>query len=263
MQIKKSEWIEYLESRVNVDVYVWGGNGQALVNLMPNLCDMEKSDHTYEQALKNTDRVLTLLKKRLLQGVNIFSICGVDCSGLAIKFLLERKVVLEDMTANALWKYITKEGHGKEIPLKDAKAGDYLFEGSDSRKWHIGYAISDRYAIESRNHDVGVVQTKISDREWKYAARPNWYDNEPVPPEPKEPVLARELYLSDPMIRGEDVKTAQILLKENGYDCGEADGIFGKKTEIATKNFQSDNGLKVDGIIGKLTGTKLGFKWEG
>lgn len=268
MKIKKSDWLKYLESRVGIDVYVWGGNGQTIITIMPKLCDMEKADHTYEQAFKNTDRVLTLLQKRLLRGVDIFVICCVDCSGLAVKFLLEQKVISSDKTANGLWEYIVgtpeTKAHGKEIPLSEVKAGDYLFQGNDSRKWHIGYAVSDKYAIESKNHDEGVVQTKISERGWAYAARPDWYEgDEPVPPEPEKPVLKRELYLADPMMRGDDVKQAQILLKESGYDCGTADGIFGKKTEIATKNFQTDSNLKPDGVIGKLTSTKLGFKWEG
>ena len=262
--IKLEDWIEYLKSRVGIDLYVWGGNGEKIVNLLPKLCDMEKADHTDKQALQNIDRVLTLLNKRLLTGVDIFIICGEDCSGLGVKYLLVKKIIKSDMTANTLWKYITEDGHGKKIPLKEAKAGDYLFEGNDNKKWHIGYAISNKYAIECQNHDVGVVQTKISEREWKYAARPNWYEA-PVPPEPEKPVLKRELYFAKTgsLLRGDDVKDAQQLLLDKGYNPGIVDSIFGKKTEIAVKNFQHDNNLTEDGIIGKVTATMLGFKWEG
>jgi peptidoglycan hydrolase-like protein with peptidoglycan-binding domain len=65
------------------------------------------------------------------------------------------------------------------------------------------------------------------------------------------------------MMKGDDVYNAQKLLNDKGYSCGTADGVFGRKTEIATKNFQIDNGLTSDGIIGKKTAEKLGFKWEG
>lgn len=34
-------------------------------------------------------------------------------------------------------------------------------------------------------------------------------------------------------------------------------GTFGTATQVAVKNFQSYNGLKVDGIVGKITWTKL------
>ena len=255
--ISLEEWLDYLKSRVGIDVYVWGGNGELIVNLMPKLCDMEKSDHTDKEALKNTDRVLTLLNKRLMTGVDIFTIRGEDCSGLAVRFLLEKGIIKDDTNCNGL--YNKTKGH--KVDIKDVKAGDYLFQGNDDNKWHIGYAISNKYAIECKNHDEGVVQTKIADRGWKYATRPDWYKD--VEPEPVKPVLKRELYLTDPYMRGEDVREAQRLLTEQDYNCGEIDGIFGKKCDIATRNFQTDNSLKADGIIGKRTSEKLGFKWEG
>lgn len=54
---------------------------------------------------------------------------------------------------------------------------------------------------------------------------------------------------------GSDVKTWQNYLKSKGYDIGSsgADGIFGSKTLAATKQYQKDNGLTVDGIVGKNT----------
>ena len=53
--------------------------------------------------------------------------------------------------------------------------------------------------------------------------------------------------------KGTQVMEAQSLLKKIGYDPGPIDGIFGKKTEEAVKQFQKDNGLIADGIIGKNT----------
>lgn len=252
-KVKLDDWIKYLESRVDIDLYVWGANGEDLVTLLPQLCKKEKT-------LNDVNRTLTLLQKRLLDNINIFQIHCEDCSGLSVRYLLEHKVIPYDMTANGIYKYITQEGHGKQIPLSEVKAGDYVFKGSDSDKTHIGYAIDSNYAIESQDHDVGVVITKISDRPWKYVARPNWYSDEP---EPKKPILDRELYLTNPYMRGDDVEDAQMLLTTKKYNPGSIDGIFGKKTEIATKNFQSDNNLTVDGIIGKRTAVKLGFEWVG
>ena len=260
------EWLDYLESRVGIDLYVWGGNGELFIEQMPKLCNMEKDDHTDKAALDNTDRVLTLLQKRLKNGVNIFDIRGEDCSGLGIAFLLSHNVLKSDTNANGIWKYIvgTKEteAHGKKVALSDVKAGDYLFMGNSDNKWHIGYAIDNKYAVESKNHDVGVVKTVIAERGWGYAARPNWYSDSPSP-EPSKPVLKRDLYLANPYMRGDDVEDAQMLLADKGYNPGSFDGVFGTKTESATKGFQTDNGLKADGIIGKNTATKLGFKWEG
>lgn len=52
---------------------------------------------------------------------------------------------------------------------------------------------------------------------------------------------------------GEDVRALQILLNGRGYDCGQADGIFGTKTNAAVRNCQKTNGLEMDGIAGPDT----------
>lgn len=55
---------------------------------------------------------------------------------------------------------------------------------------------------------------------------------------------------------GKLVKLAQIALISKGYEI-EPDGIFGKETLKATKDYQANNGLEEDGIIGRLTMSKL------
>jgi len=55
---------------------------------------------------------------------------------------------------------------------------------------------------------------------------------------------------------GGDVKLLQEALNNHGYKLT-VDGIFGKKTEDAVKDFQSKNGLKADGIVGPKTVAKL------
>lgn len=51
---------------------------------------------------------------------------------------------------------------------------------------------------------------------------------------------------------GHDVAIAQGLLNVNGYAL-ESDGVFGSLTDDATRRFQSDHGLMVDGIVGPQT----------
>ena len=55
---------------------------------------------------------------------------------------------------------------------------------------------------------------------------------------------------------GKLVKLVQIALISKGYEI-EPDGIFGKETLKATKDYQANNGLEKDGIIGRLTISKL------
>ncbi len=54
-----------------------------------------------------------------------------------------------------------------------------------------------------------------------------------------------------------DVKRLQEILNSLGYDCGAADGIFGKLTYEAVTGFQRDYGLKADGIVGSNTVNKI------
>ncbi len=53
--------------------------------------------------------------------------------------------------------------------------------------------------------------------------------------------------------RGPQVMEIQALLKKIGYDPGPIDGIYGNQTKTAVADFQRDNNLTVDGIIGPQT----------
>ena len=59
--------------------------------------------------------------------------------------------------------------------------------------------------------------------------------------------------------KGEYVTLLQTMLYSKGYDLGNygIDGDFGKATEAAVKQYQTDMGLKVDGIVGKETWESL------
>ena len=60
--------------------------------------------------------------------------------------------------------------------------------------------------------------------------------------------------------RGTYVQNLQIDLNELKFDCGEADGIFGSKTEDAVELYQSKRDLSVDGQAGYNTKTKLWYE---
>ncbi len=52
-------------------------------------------------------------------------------------------------------------------------------------------------------------------------------------------------------------RNIQIALKNAGFYKGSIDGEFGPQTKEAIKVFQKANGLKVDGVVGKVTWAKL------
>ena len=53
--------------------------------------------------------------------------------------------------------------------------------------------------------------------------------------------------------RGERVKTAQNLLKQQGFYTASVTGVFDNKTRSAVIKFQKSKGLKADVIIGQRT----------
>ena len=60
--------------------------------------------------------------------------------------------------------------------------------------------------------------------------------------------------------KGECVKALQRLLVSHGYNLGSqnpVDGSFGAKTDAGVRSYQKDNGLTVDGSVGRQTWTKL------
>jgi peptidoglycan hydrolase-like protein with peptidoglycan-binding domain len=68
---------------------------------------------------------------------------------------------------------------------------------------------------------------------------------------------ARLLKLTSPNMTGSDVKSWQQVLIDSGYAMT-ADGIFGSKTDAATRDWQSKHGLTADGIVGPATRAKIG-----
>jgi N-acetylmuramoyl-L-alanine amidase/peptidoglycan L-alanyl-D-glutamate endopeptidase CwlK len=59
--------------------------------------------------------------------------------------------------------------------------------------------------------------------------------------------------------RGSEVEALQQFLIDQGYDLGDAgaDGIFGSKTRTAVRQFQSDQGITIDGVVGPTTQGKI------
>lgn len=68
----------------------------------------------------------------------------------------------------------------------------------------------------------------------------------------------RLLYLSSPMLRGDDVIELQRKLNALGFDAGREDGILGPDTETALRQFQRNAGTTADGVFGPATLEAIG-----
>jgi chitosanase len=65
-------------------------------------------------------------------------------------------------------------------------------------------------------------------------------------------VEERLLFLQSPYMRGDDVRQLQQALVNAGLEV-DVDGIFGQMTSEAVKQFQKQNDLTIDGIVGPAT----------
>lgn len=63
----------------------------------------------------------------------------------------------------------------------------------------------------------------------------------------------RNLYMNQPMLRGDDVAELQLRLGALGFDAGRVDAIFGPNTAAALEEFQVNTGLVADGVCGTAT----------
>ena len=58
-------------------------------------------------------------------------------------------------------------------------------------------------------------------------------------------------------VSGEDVKFLQTKLKEYGFFTGKVDGHFGQNTLVSVVNFQTQKGIKADGVVGLQTWSQI------
>ncbi|MEG4589382.1 glycoside hydrolase family protein [Microcoleus sp. MOSTC5] len=68
----------------------------------------------------------------------------------------------------------------------------------------------------------------------------------------------RVLTLTEPIMEGEDVRQVQEALIAAGINVY-ADGVFGKDTDRAVRQFQQQKGLTADGVVGVHTRKELGL----
>lgn len=256
------EFVKYLYRQVVIhDIYVLGGQGECVVDILPRIPNMENTDRTIQ--------ILNKIKENLYACqadpnfiFSMYTSRAFDCSGLGTYWFLKNKLIESDTTADGLYKLCD------EILFDDLKPGDAVFQESLNSKGkpyqhHVGYIASregDKITVvEAKGRKYGVVESKFTTSNWDHAGRFKFWNDQPQPTY----TLTRELYLTSPMMTGDDVKAVQTKLNELGFNCGKADGIFGSKTSAAVKKFQSSVNLKDDGIVGKKTCEALGFVWAG
>lgn len=267
-KITRQTMIDFATTEVSRgSIYVWGAQGQRGSQITENWIK------ACETSTTNANRAIALWKKNK-EKYDPNMIAAFDCSGLIGACLNVNGNPGYDDTADGYRKSCTA------INKSQLQPGDFVFEWNGKKSGHIGIFIGDGKVAEARGRDYGVVITELDKREWKKYGRPDFIysDGDTTNPAPTPVVdedikyeLSRTLYKKSPIMTGEDVKHAQILLDKHRAEPGDIDGEFGSKTEAATIRFQKariaegyDLGSSgADGQIGEKTWTVLGGIWTG
>ena len=157
--------------------------------------------------------------------------------------------------------------HCTQISRSELRAGDLVFRKNSKRTYHVGAVADDELnVIEAKGRGDGVVKRPLNASGkgyWNAYGRPKKLIKE-IDAREKRPELKRMLKKKAILMRGEDVRKVQKELISREFSLGKkgADGAYGRLTEAAVRRFQSENGLKQDGIVGKNTAEKLGFIWK-
>lgn len=246
----------------NHGIYVGTGNGELTLDVAGKFFAMEKAYGRRDNSgnplwYSDTARDYEFLAKCYRNQYDMTKSRACDCSGLEVAGLRDLGVIKPTADYNCR----SFQENCQEVPLKDLQPADFVFDkkmvyDEKKEKWvsnagHMGTYIGDGYVIESRGRDYGVVKRKVSEGNWAIGGRLDWFSDD-------IPVLTRNLrYIKDNLMKGKDVEECQAQLVKKGYNPGVVDGIYGLKTMDAVIEFQTENDLDVDGVVGQKTWAKL------
>lgn len=148
---RTSEFITYIRSKVG-SAYLWGGQGETLFGLTRKLAKQTG------QSDANTEKMIAYMVQQGARDMEFF-----DCSGLAVSFLLGKKAISSDMTADGIYRQCRK------IKRQDARPGDMAFLLNASGKaTHIGYMVDWGTVVHAFNQSRGVIEEALDMRSWAY-----------------------------------------------------------------------------------------------
>ena len=180
-----------------------------------------------------------------------------DCSGLFKRAFEEKKIYIAHGSNTIFLQYCKAKGrlvNGRRQDGQSLKPGTAVFVYDKTRDnyKHIGLYVGGSRVIEAQGTDAGVCTSNIGASKWTHwgELKNVAYDGDTGFPD-KSTWHATVRRGS----KGEDVRYVQTMLYNLGYNIGKwgIDGDFGKDTEAAVKEFQRDNRLTQDGVVGPLT----------
>lgn len=170
-----------------------------------------------------------------------------DCQGFTEWCLLQFGIDIRAAGCTSQWNndsFWSAKGDISNIPNDTLVCLFYRKKNEPQKMAHTGFG----YHGETVECSSGVQYFKTRKSKWQYWAIPVGIGGGDIPVPTTNPTLRR----GD---KGPYVTLAQTELMNRGYQLPKfgADGDFGSETLNAVKQFQRDNGLDPDGVIGPHT----------
>ncbi|MDO4568710.1 MAG: SpoIID/LytB domain-containing protein [Clostridia bacterium] len=208
---------EELERQVGHGVYVWGGNGEDLLDME----DPERWIRHQEADTGGAERSIGFYRQCVVDGIT--PLRAFDCSGLVYYALKNAFPAQRDMTAEGFY------GECEHIKRGELRAGDLVFRIDQRGVYHVGACVSDG-VIEAKGRADGVVRAALDawgESYWNGYGRLKQFSEEETMP--------TVLKVTSPMMSGAAVSAFQQGLLALGYDIGAtgADGRWGNNSQAA------------------------------
>jgi N-acetylmuramoyl-L-alanine amidase len=150
---------------------------------------------------------------------------------------------------------------GKKISLEEAACTPgalVLRVPQGNLTGHIVISNGAGGTIEAHSSADGVIKSTLNNRRWDTGILIPWveYRTNGTTPVTQPSIVYR---IKSPFMRGPKVVEIQSKLKEEGYDPGIIDGIYGYHAAAAVHSFQIAKGLVPDGEVGSATASVLGL----
>jgi N-acetylmuramoyl-L-alanine amidase len=154
--------------------------------------------------------------------------------------------------ADAYTGYFDRDAHllGVKITPEEAARipGAILIRlGVGASPGHIVFSKGDGGSVEARGTKYGVVEYKLSGRDWDYGILLPFVDYSKGSPVKLEKPLGKLIKLVFPFLIDAAVGVIQAVLKSKGIYNGKIDNQYGPKTQAAVVKFQMISGLTPDG----------------
>ena len=218
---------------------------------------------TVQKAETDAKKVLEILNgRKTMVWLDVEDECQMNLGATLVSLINAYKGVIEGAglrfgvyTGEYLYRDYMKPYGGLDCPLWIARYGkntgtmDLKYQPQMNGMIGWQYTSAGRVNGIDGNVDMDVWYENIEN----VTAIPNAYKNPYKEPE-------RLLYKKTPMMRGDDVKWVQAYLIERGClspfnskGQNNIDGIFGSDTDLATRKFQKEKEITVDGKVGVVT----------